>query len=198
MIKPTKAVFLGFLAGTMVLIIFSMKITLPRDIAIASSENSTGTTSDSSINLTKQNSDQSSECELSDQYPHSIQQWCDLIVTNAQKYNIDKELLAAVMLQESGGDSNAYSKSGAVGLMQVMPRDGIAEKFMCINGPCFANRPSMDELFNPDFNLDFSARYLASLYNAHGNWRDALKSYGPMDVGYYYSDLVLNILEQYQ
>lgn len=102
------------------------------------------------------------------------------------------------MLQESGGDALAYSTSGAVGLMQIMPRDGIAEKFACINGPCFANRPTMDELYNPDFNVEFGARYLSSLYNHHGNWRDALKNYGPMNIGYYYSDLVLKIYEQYQ
>jgi len=48
---------------------------------------------------------------------------------------LPEALIAAVILQESGGDPSAYSSSGAVGLMQVMPRDGIAAEFMCVNGP---------------------------------------------------------------
>jgi soluble lytic murein transglycosylase-like protein len=198
MIKPTQAVFLGFITGTIILIIFSMQIALTDNIAIASSENTIVNKTETSIEVSYQSPLQAESCELSEQFPSSIQQWCKPIISNSQKYNIDKELLAAVMLQESGGDANAYSKSGAVGLMQVMPRDGIAEKFICINGPCFANRPTMDELFDPDFNIEFGARYLSNLYTSHGNWRDALKSYGPMEIGYYYSDLVLNIVEQYK
>lgn len=97
------------------------------------------------------------------------------------------------MLQESAGKADAYSKSGAVGLMQVMPRDGKAATFMCINGPCFADRPSSQELFDPEFNIAYGTRMLADLIRRFGNVRDALKAYGPKDVGYYYADIVLNI-----
>jgi hypothetical protein len=38
---------------------------------------------------------------------------------------------------------------------------------------------------------------LAGLVGKHGNIRDALKSYGPMDVGYYYADKVMGIYERY-
>jgi hypothetical protein len=34
---------------------------------------------------------------------------------------------------------------------------------------------------------------LAGLIQRFGNVRDALKAYGPKDVGYYYADIVLNI-----
>jgi soluble lytic murein transglycosylase-like protein len=117
---------------------------------------------------------------------------------NADMYSLEPNLIAAVMLQESGGNKDAYSSSGAVGLMQIMPKDGIAEKFMCINGPCFSNRPTMEELFDPDFNIEFGSRMLINLYEKYGNWRDALKAYGPMDVGYQYADIVLSIFENYQ
>jgi len=99
------------------------------------------------------------------------------------------------MLQESGGNSNAYSHSGAVGLMQVMPRDGIAASFICANGPCFSNRPSSDELFDPTFNIQYGVRMLAGLVSKHGNIRDALYAYGPMDVGYTYADKIISIYE---
>lgn len=137
-------------------------------------------------------------CPLRSKYPASIQQWCNLIIQVSTDFELDANLIAAVMLQESGGDPQAYSKSGAVGLMQVMPRDGLAAAFMCINGPCFSSRPTSDELFDPAFNLQYGVRMLAGLANKHGNMRDALKAYGPMDVGYSYVDKVLAIYENYQ
>ena len=137
-------------------------------------------------------------CTLSPIYPDTIQQWCSLMNQAASEHGLDINLIAAVMLQESGGNPQAYSKSGAVGLLQVMPKDGIAASFMCINGPCFTNRPTMDELFDPDFNIQFGVRMLAGLLARHGNLRDALKAYGPMDMGYHYSDKVLSIYNNYQ
>ena len=76
-----------------------------------------------------------------------------------------------------------------------MPNDGIAVSFMCQNGPCFASRPSTQELLNPAFNIDYGVRMLANLINKYGNERDALKAYGPYDVEYYYADKVLAIRE---
>ena len=102
------------------------------------------------------------------------------------------------MLQESGGDAMAYSSSGAVGLMQVMPRDGIAASFECINGPCFASRPTIEELQNPEYNVEYGTRMLAGLVNKLGSPREALTAYGPMDAGYSYADRVLAIYENYR
>ena len=123
--------------------------------------------------------------------------WCDLIGTYADKYGIDPYLISAVMLQESGGQPEVMSSSGAVGLMQVMPRDGIASTFMCINGPCFTGRPSIEELKNPEFNVDYACKMLAGLIERFGSEREALKAYGPYDVGYQYADKVLTIRENF-
>jgi soluble lytic murein transglycosylase-like protein len=142
--------------------------------------------------------DQVSSCSLPSSYPPAIQQWCQAIEISAQKAGLPANLIAAVVLQESGGDPLAYSHSGAVGLMQVMPRDGLAADFMCINGPCFASRPTIAELQDPEFNLAYGSRMLANLYAKHGTYREALFRYGPMDMGYRYADLVLNIWENYQ
>jgi soluble lytic murein transglycosylase-like protein len=138
------------------------------------------------------------ECSIGSRYPQSIRQWCGLIEEAAARYGLEPDLLAAVMLQESGGDAQAYSASGAVGLMQVMPRDGIAAGFMCQNGPCFSRRPTMDELFDPAFNVDYSTRMLAALIGRTGSLREALLAYGPMDIGYRYADLVLTIMNNYR
>lgn len=136
-------------------------------------------------------------CRLPQSYPAAVLRWCSIIEAEAQKNNVDASLLAAVMLQESGGNPQAYSKSGAVGLMQIMPRDGLAASFQCVNGPCFASRPSMAELQDPAFNINFGARMLAGLIKKTGNVRDALKAYGPMDAGYSYADKVLAIHNRY-
>jgi len=135
-------------------------------------------------------------CSLSQNYPHEIRQWCQMIESAASETGLPASLIAAVMLQESGGDPLSYSSSGAVGLMQVMPRDGLAAEFMCINGPCFADRPSIKELQDPAFNIDYGSRMLANLFAKHGTYREALFRYGPMNIGYHYADLVLRIWEK--
>lgn len=138
------------------------------------------------------------DCPIASAYPAEVRTWCADISAAAQTYGLDANLIAAVILQESGGNAAAYSRSGAVGLMQVMPRDGLAAEFMCINGPCFAARPSMDELYNPQFNIDYGSKMLAGLINRHGEVREALRAYGPMDIGYRYADTVLSIYQNYQ
>ncbi len=138
------------------------------------------------------------ECGLPTSYSDSVRQWCDWIQRYAQENGLEPNLVAAVITQESGGNAQAYSKSGAVGLMQVMPRDGLAAGFMCINGPCFASRPSSNELYDPEFNIRFGTQMLAGLISKRGSVRDGLMAYGPANVGYYYADKVLAIYESHR
>ena len=146
---------------------------------------------------TEQNVNQS-DCLVSPNFPEQILQWCGLISQSADKFNLDPDLLAALIWQESNGDPLAYSHSGAVGLMQVMPRDGLAASFICQNGPCFQDRPSIVELQDPEFNLNYGAKMLARLLKQHGHIREALKYYGPANVDYYYSDIVLSLYEGFR
>lgn len=139
-----------------------------------------------------------SACPLNPDFPDSILQWCRLIDQYAQQHQLAPNLVAAVILVESAGQPRAYSKSGAVGLMQVMPRDGIAEKFNCVNGPCFASRPTIKELEDPEFNVAFGTRMLSGLIQKQGSVRAALKAYGPMDVGFSYADKVLEVWDRHR
>lgn len=139
-----------------------------------------------------------SKKQLSAKYPQSILKWREEIEYSAGQHELDPNLIAAVMLQESGGQSTVLSTSGAVGLMQIMPRDGIASKFICGDHPCFKNRPSINELLNPDYNIEFGTRLLSGLLKTSGSTRNALKSYGPMDVEFYYADIVLSIYSSYK
>ena len=174
-----KAIIPGILVGAFTLVGLSKMVMSPRTVNAATEE----------VRVQKS----SNTCEFYDRYPEKVQQWCNLIEESSEKYSIDPLLIAAIMLQESGGQSEIMSGSGAVGLMQVMPRDGIASSFQCINGPCFANRPSIEELKDPAFNIDYGVRMLAGLIERYGDIREALKHYGPYDVGYQYADKVLLI-----
>ncbi|MBS1060769.1 transglycosylase SLT domain-containing protein [Gluconobacter sp. Dm-44] len=54
--------------------------------------------------------------------PNSLQQRVDAAFADASRSkNIDERWLRAIAQTESGGDLNARSKAGAVGLMQIMP-----------------------------------------------------------------------------
>ncbi len=136
-------------------------------------------------------------CDVSAAFPVEVTQWCEWITHYSAKHGLPADLVASVVWLESGGNPGAYSRSGAVGLMQVMPRDGIAASFMCVNGPCFTDRPSSAELYDPEFNIKFGTRMLAGLLTRNGSYREALKAYGPMDAGYSYADKVLSIYERH-
>lgn len=193
----------GVVIGIVILVIFSSMITtglsFPSTSAASggaqlgvspSGQDNTGTKNEEEISVPQ-------GCQVNDRYPESVLQWCDLITLYAVKFELSPDLVAALIWQESGGKPRAYSKSGAVGLMQVMPRDGVAASFMCKNGPCFSKRPTTNELQDPEFNIKYGTKMLSRLLNDRGNLREALKSYGPKDVGYYYADKVLGIYTEY-
>ncbi len=209
MTSVQKAVFPGTFLGILFLILFTNAISVSHVTIVSGSlqeaiqqpapvlQVALGSGSSPQENQPEVAQAAETGCTVSPSFPQSIQQWCDMISQYASQNGLEPNLVAAVMLQESGGNPNAYSKSGAVGLMQVMPKDGLAEKFQCINGPCFASRPSMDELYDPEFNISYGTRMLASLIQKYGNVRDALKAYGPMDMGYRYADIILSILQKH-
>ena len=78
-----------------------------------------------------------------------------------------------------------------------MPRDGIAAAFTCVNGPCFQGRPSIEELKDPAFNIQYGAKMLSGLIQREGSLRSALFAYGPIDVGFSYADRVIDIYHTY-
>lgn len=156
----------------------------------------------------------SGNCEFYGRYPAKVESWCALIEAKANEYGMDPLLIASLILVESGGqaqpgstvqiiDGVEYhtSSSGAVGLMQVMPSDGMSAGFQCINGPCFSNRPTTAQLIDPTFNVDYGVRMLAGLVEKRGDIREALKSYGPNPEDlyaiygsyYWYADKILGI-----
>ncbi len=155
-------------------------------------------------------------CRIPDSYPNQMQQWEGLICKKSIVYGVDTNLLAAVVYQESKGDASVISFDGGVGLMQVMPRDGEAANFLeevceydnngyvlkdengnnkCTNLPLFRNRPTINELLDPEFNMDWGTEYLSGLLSKYGgdSW-NALREYNGSAS---YADTVLSIYYNY-
>ena len=77
----------------------------------------------------------------------------------ADKFSLDRELLTALIYVESRFDKYSRSSKGAVGLMQLMPptANWIAEELEY-------NNFNLDDLDNPELNIEFGSWYLAYLY----------------------------------
>jgi soluble lytic murein transglycosylase-like protein len=90
-------------------------------------------------------------------------------------HNIDEDLLASVVRAESGGQARAVSRTGAKGLMQLMPGT--------------ANAMGVDDAFQPQQNISGGTAYLdALLTRYHDNVALALAAYnaGPGAVDKYH------------
>jgi hypothetical protein len=87
-----------------------------------------------------------------------------IIVQAAEHYNVDPALVKAVIMVESRYNPKAVSKCGAKGLMQLMP--GTAEAL------------GVEDIFNPEQNVNAGVAYLKDLENLFGgNVKLALAAY---------------------
>lgn len=143
-----------------------------------------------------------SSCSVASSYSDSIRQWCGTIEKYAAEYNLDPNLIAAVMtIENPGGIPDIDSKCGAIGLMQVMPEDGYNYPNECpvqVDWSQFVGRPTVEQLSDPDTNIKWGAKILSWNINAYGSVRDGLLHYGPMYVEYTYADDVLAVYNSNQ
>jgi soluble lytic murein transglycosylase-like protein len=98
-----------------------------------------------------------------------------LIAQAGTAHNVDADLLASVVKAESGGNARAVSRTGARGLMQLMP--GTAKQL------------GVSDSFAPDQNVGGGTAYLDSLLTRyHDNIALALAAYnaGPEAVDRYH------------
>jgi hypothetical protein len=100
----------------------------------------------------------------------------EMLAHAGAKHNIDEDLLASVVRAESGGQVRAVSRTGARGLMQLMPGT--------------ASAMGVDDAFRPDQNISGGTAYLDSLLTRyHDNVALALAAYnaGPGAVDKYHA-----------
>jgi len=96
----------------------------------------------------------------------------EIVRGHARNYDLDPALLAAVIYQESKFDAKAKSRSGAIGLMQLLPdtAQGIAAR---TGGSKFV----VSDLYVPELNVRYGAWYLRHLLDKYGDERTALAAY---------------------
>jgi soluble lytic murein transglycosylase len=102
-------------------------------------------------------------------YPLHYEQ---IVRGHARNYHLDGALLAAVVYRESKFDPNARSRSGAIGLMQLLPEtaQGIAER---TGGTEFR----ASDLYDPELNVRYGSWYLRHLLDKYSDERLALAAY---------------------
>ena len=117
-----------------------------------------------------------------------------LVSSSCEKHNVDPRLVMAVIQQESGFNQNAISKTGAQGLMQLMPAT--------------AKSLGVQNAFNAEQNIEGGVKYLKGILDRfNGNKILALAAYnaGPNAVKKYNGippyketqNYVRNILKNY-
>lgn len=102
--------------------------------------------------------------------PVADQNLSSLIDAAARKYNVDPKLVSAVAEVESGGNQDAASSAGAVGVMQLMPDTAAA---LGVNP------------YDKKSNIEGGAKYLRQMLDAFdGDVRRAVAAYnaGPQAV----------------
>jgi soluble lytic murein transglycosylase len=102
-------------------------------------------------------------------YPLRYEQ---IVRGHARHYDLDAALLAAVIYQESKFKADARSKSGAIGLMQLLP--ATAEGIAVHTG---GNAFRISDLYEPEINVRYGAWYLHHLMEKYGDERTALAAY---------------------
>jgi cell wall-associated NlpC family hydrolase len=100
-----------------------------------------------------------------------LSQWSDLIHQAADEAGVPWQVVASILIIESGGDPAASSPSGAAGLMQLRP-----EQWQARAGQ-FGG-----DVWDPWTNIRTGAAILADAYATWGTWDQAVASYvGALD-----------------
>jgi soluble lytic murein transglycosylase len=91
---------------------------------------------------------------------------------HARNYRLDPALLAAVIYQESKFRADVESRSGAIGLMQLLP--STAKGIAVHTG---GSRFHVQDLYTPEINVRYGSWYLRHLLDKYSDERTALAAY---------------------
>lgn len=105
-------------------------------------------------------------------YPRTYE---EAVLIYSEKYNVDKNLILAVIKAESNFNENAISNRNAIGLMQLMEETAkdVANK----NNIEIDNENIKEELCDVYKNIEIGTAYIASLLKRYQNTEVALAAY---------------------
>ena len=101
--------------------------------------------------------------------------YSEIITTYAEKYDVEENLIYAVIKAESNFDSSAVSNKSAIGLMQIVEETAldVAKK----NNIELDTGNLEEELLDIDNNIHIGTKYLETLLRQYGNKEVALAAY---------------------
>ena len=101
--------------------------------------------------------------------------YSEIITTYAEKYDVEENLIYAVIKAESNFDSSAVSNKSAIGLMQIVEETAldVAKK----NNIELDEGNIEEELLDIDNNIHIGTKYLATLLIQYENKEVALAAY---------------------
>lgn len=102
-------------------------------------------------------------------YPTKYEEY---VYKYSQEYNVDPLLVFAIIKAESNFKPNVVSKSGAVGLMQLLnsTAEDTARKLKL-------EYNTKENLYNPETNINIGTKYFSTLYEKYQNVTIALTAY---------------------
>lgn len=101
-------------------------------------------------------------------YPHK---YADIVEKYSAQYDVDADLVYAVIRTESSFRTDAGSEVGAAGLMQIMPD---TFEWLCMR---MDEQASFSDLYDPDTAIRFGTYLLHLLLDEFGDTRTALAAY---------------------
>ena len=101
--------------------------------------------------------------------------YSDIISVYAEEYDVEENLIYAVIKAESNFDSRAVSNKDAIGLMQIVEDTAIdvAKK----NNIDIDTENIEEEILDVDNNINIGTKYLSTLLAQYGNIEVALAAY---------------------
>ena len=102
-------------------------------------------------------------------------EYSEYVSKYSKEYNVDENLVYAVIKAESNFNANAKSEKGAVGLMQIM--ESTAKDISKNMNLQIKNDELAEKLLEPETNINIGTKYLSTLIQKYGNKEVALVAY---------------------
>ena len=105
-------------------------------------------------------------------YPKEYEEIVDL---NSEKYNVDKNLIFAIIKAESNFNEKAHSSKGANGLMQLM--ESTAKDVLKGTQIQITDEELEEKIFDVNINIELGTKYISTLIEKYESIEIALTAY---------------------